>query len=60
MIFGFILQLVAIVGSVIIAITQSMWEGMLMAIGVIVIGIVNLRLAKQDREKELSRHKDVQ
>ena len=60
MVFGFILQFATIVGSVIIAITQSMWEGMLMAIGVIIIGVVNFRMVKQDREKELNRHKDVE
>lgn len=54
LILGFILQFSGIVGGIIVAVTQSMWEGVLMTVAIIVFGILNFQITKRTRERELS------
>jgi uncharacterized membrane protein len=60
LILGFISQLALIIGGVYVAITQSMWEGLVTALGVIVLGYLNFRLALRRRELDLEEHKMLQ
>ena len=60
LILGFVSQLVLIIGGVYITITQSMWEGLVTSLGVIVLGYLNFKLALKKRELDLEEHKMLQ
>lgn len=55
LILGFILQFSGVLGGIIIAVTQSMWKGILMTVGIIVLGVLNFQITKRARDQELNR-----
>jgi uncharacterized membrane protein len=56
LILGFILQLSLIIGGIIIAIKQSMWEGIAISIAVVILGVINFQITKYQRKRELKLH----
>ena len=60
LILGFILQLSAIVGSIIVSIKQSMWEGLLVTVAIIAFGYFQLNFELKKRESELKAHENLQ
>ena len=60
LILGFLLQLTVIIGAIVVGVTRSMWEGILGAIAVIILGYLNFRLTLRKREIDLEEHKMLQ